>query len=73
MRIETTGFGVLYPRSGINDDDLYVVEFQGKHGWYVVQHYPASSAIAASAHAAGLNVKPSQALFRGMALKGVPQ
>ena len=55
----------------INDDDIYVAEFQGRHGWKIIHNLGSSSASAAFARNGGVNVQVGQALFKGMTLKGL--
>lgn len=48
---------------GINDDDLYIVNFYSKQ---IISHYGCKSTPAALARMQGLTVKPGQALLTGI-------
>ena len=55
-------------KPAINDDDIYVAQFEGKHGWKIVRNLGNCRL----AKTAGANVQVGQALFRGMTLKHLP-
>lgn len=58
-------------RESVNDDDIYIVKYQGKNGWGVVTNMGASSAAAVIAEHEGTNLRVGYAIVRGMALKGM--
>lgn len=59
---------LLMPPQAINDDDLYVVDVRTNA---VITRYSASSEAARMARVAGLQVKPGQALLKGMQLRSM--
>lgn len=58
----------IKPPAAINDDDLYVVDVR-THA--VITSYGASSEAARVARIAGLQVRPGQALVKGMQLRAM--
>lgn len=56
------------PPQAINDDDLYVIDVRTRA---VITSYGASSEAARVARIAGLQVKPGQALLKGMQLRSM--
>ncbi|WP_416406490.1 hypothetical protein RCH27_08365 [Paracidovorax citrulli] len=56
------------PQQSINDDDLYVIDVRTRA---VITSYGASSETARVARIAGIQVKPGQALLKGMQLRSM--
>lgn len=54
------------PRKQINDDSFYVYDLMGKR---IVEEYGCSCSMAQTIRNQGLEVKPGQALLRGLQLK----
>ncbi|MGL4641291.1 MAG: hypothetical protein ACRCVX_16390 [Shewanella sp.] len=65
-------FAPPYAEPSINDDNIYVAEYHGKHGWKIVKDLGCSSASADCAKRGLQTVGVGQALFRGMTLKHLP-
>jgi hypothetical protein len=59
------------PKPAINDDDIYIVQYEGKRGWKIVSNLGCSSATAACARSGAQSVHVGQALFKGMTLKNL--